>query len=421
MKKIKVLHVLGTSIPALAGYTIRAKNIIETERDSDTIEPLAVTSPKQPQTGPVLEKEIINSVTYYRSRQFGISDNPVKEGWERYRRKFAAARYFRTRVIEVCRAVSPDIIHAHSPFYCGEAGLAAANAFNIPMIYEMRSLWEQTAQASSGLSPLSIKFNYIRFVETGVVRKADAVVAICEHLKDEIVSRRIESEKIFVVPNGVDTDLFHPLPKKDETLLNKYHLEGKTVFGYIGTIRKLEGLHFFLPAFARLLKIFPAIKMLIIGGGEEKAEVEKIAQRLGTAENVIFVGSVPHEKILNYYSIIDVAVFPRTNDRVCHSTTPLKPLEAMAVEKTVLGSRVGGLQELIADGQTGLLFEAENIDDIVQKCCLVIRDGRLRSELARNGREWVTKERDWRKIVPAYVRIYNGVLERFHKLIKNKH
>jgi glycosyltransferase involved in cell wall biosynthesis len=147
--------------------------------------------------------------------------------------------------------------------------------------------------------------------------------------------------------------------------------------------------------------------VLLVGEGEERATLEAEANRLGLDDGtVIFTGRVPHGEIQRYYSIIDVFVVPRTNDRVSRLVTPLKPFEAMALERAVVVSGVDALVEIVSDGETGLTFrpeDATNLADVVEP---LLEDPGRRAALGTAARAWVTAHRTWRQNGERYRALY---------------
>ena len=146
-----------------------------------------------------------------------------------------------------------------------------------------------------------------------------------------------------------------------------------------------------------------------MGEGEVEAPLKAripAAQR----EQIIFTGKVPHAQVKNYYSVIDVLVYPRVSSRLTELTTPLKPLEAMAMERVVVGSDIGGMRELFRDQETGFTVAPENVNDLVQCLVRLADDVPLRQRIGRQAREFAVRERDWERIVERYLDIYGGLI-----------
>jgi glycosyltransferase involved in cell wall biosynthesis len=115
----------------------------------------------------------------------------------------------------------------------------------------------------------------------------------------------------------------------------------------------------------RLLEEGANVTLLLAGEGEAETSLRaRIPARHN--ERIVFAGKIPHTQIKDYYSVMDVLVYPRARARLTELTTPLKPLEAMALQRAVVGSDVGGLRELIRDGETGCLVEPENTVALAQ-------------------------------------------------------
>ena len=121
---------------------------------------------------------------------------------------------------------------------------------------------------------------------------------------------------------------------------------------------------------------------------------------------MIFTGRVPHGRILDYYRLIDVFVVPRTNDRVSQLVTPLKPYEAMAMERALVVSGVGALLEIVADGETGRSFRPEDPIDLADVVEPLLDDAAERARLGRAAREWVIANRTWTQNGRRYRELY---------------
>ena len=123
---------------------------------------------------------------------------------------------------------------------------------------------------------------------------------------------------------------------------------------------------------------------------------------------MIFTGEIPHDQIAAYYAMLDVFVIPRTRSRVTELVTPMKPYEAMAMEKAVVVSDVAALTEVVTDGETGCVFAADDVESLTQTCAELIENPALRMQLGKKGSEWVQSERTWTRVVEGYRGIYES-------------
>src|SRR5699024_4272335 len=139
-----------------------------------------------------------------------------------------------------------------------------------------------------------------------------------------------------------------------------------------------------------------------VGDGQYRNQLQNLTEELNLQEYVIFTGRVSHEEIPEYYSVIDVAPFARTNDLVCRLVTPLKTYEAMAMEKKVIVSDVDALKEMVIDGVNGSYFEAENLNDLMDTILSILDQKGIGIE----ARKWVEKERDWEVLLDEVILTY---------------
>lgn len=320
-------------------------------------------------------------------------------------RRIYYMKLLKESLIHKLRRFKPTIIHVHSPWELAADAikLIKSTDFRIPIVCEVRGLWEETAVALEAIrrSPLYL---IAKKQEKYVLTNADAIVAISEHLKGYLSSKGVDKDKIVVIPNGVDTSFFKPLPKNRGIMSELGISFEDIVIGYIGSIRKIEGLDILIEAVKHLQP--QNTKIIIMGEGEYRRDLVYKVRQLKLERNIKLLKSVPPKDILKYYSVLDIFVIPRRRFYVNELVTPLKPLEAMAMEKCIIASNVGGLKEIVHDGVTGLLFEADNVEDLIQKINLAIVDNALRERLAKNAREWVVKHRNWKHLVNNYIKLY---------------
>ena len=396
---MKILHVLDHSVPLFSGYSFRSRSIIHSQRALG-LYPVVLTSPKHRSAGDGVEE--IEGIRYYRSRSLAAD----------FMRNIPFAREVKLmvrlarRIETVARQEKIDLIHSHSPLLNGLPALWAARRLKISMIYEARAFWEDAAVDHGTFEANSFRYRVSRMLETYLFKRADRVVTICEAMRRELGGRGVLPESVSVVPNGVNLEEFAPLPKEAE-LAERLGVNGGPVFGFVGSFYRYEGLRFLVEAFPKIRSQIPDARLVLIGGGEQEAELKTLAAE---QDGIVFTGRVPHDEIHRYYSLIDVFVCPRLRVRLTDLVTPLKPLESMAMGKAVLASDVGGHKELIDDGRTGLLFAAENIDGLVSQALRLARDRELRSRLGEAGRRFVGEERSWSKLAQRYVGIYEGAL-----------
>ena len=142
----------------------------------------------------------------------------------------------------MARQWQPEVLHAHSPALCGMAGLRAAKRLGLPFVYEIRAFWEDAAVGNGTGREGSLKYRLTRALENRVVAGADAVFTICKGLRDDLVARGHDGEKIGLSPNGVDLALFGDPVARDDALAHALGIGAGPVVGFIGGFYDYEGL-----------------------------------------------------------------------------------------------------------------------------------------------------------------------------------
>jgi glycogen synthase len=401
---MKVLHVLDHSLPYFSGYSFRSDYIIRAQK-SLGLDPVVVTSPKHEDF--TSEREEIDDIEFYRVRWPSISSSRLQA--VPMVKQMACVAVLSKEIMKIGEKLKIRIIHSHSPFLNGLAAARAAEHLGVPWIYELRYYDEDAAVDRGKIKHNSLRYKLSQKMEQSALEQATRIVTISTALKDDLICRGIAESKIFEVPNGVDTDHFQPR-EPDAELIAKYGLTGKTVIGFIGSFYLYEGLEFLIDSAVLLLKQKYDIKVLLAGEGEAQAGLE--ARIPGEwREHFIFTGNVAHSDVRRYYSVMDILVYPRVKSRLTELTTPLKPLEAMAMGRVVVGSDAGGIRELVKDGLNGFLVGARNPEAIAGCLAKLAGDLAIRRNIGERAREFVMREREWKKIVERYLTIYTMALE----------
>jgi hypothetical protein len=288
--------------------------------------------------------------------------------------------------------------------------LRVGKRHGIPVVYEVRAFWEDAAVDHGTTTEGSVRYRVTRAMETYALRRADQVTTICEGLRKDIAERGISMDKITVIPNAVDVDSFQLRGDADPVLRKRLGLEGKTVVGFVGSFYGYEGLDLLVGASAHLLKQRSDLRVLLVGGGPQEANLKAQVAALGIADKVVFTGRVPHAEVQNYYDLIDVLAYPRIPIRLTELVTPLKPLEAMAQGRMFVASDVGGHKELVRHGETGFLFRAGDEQALAAAIGEVLDKRELWPRIRTQARYFVEVERTWKGSVERYQDVYGRAL-----------
>ncbi|WDA40914.1 TIGR04063 family PEP-CTERM/XrtA system glycosyltransferase [Erythrobacter sp. BLCC-B19] len=349
----RVLHVLDHSLPLHSGYTFRTRAILKAQ-ECHGLEVRGITGQRhnlEAPGGP--SPEAADGLTFHRTPGTPSGPPPLRELGE--------IEALTASILALADEWRPDIIHAHSPALCGAAAERAARALGVPFVYEIRAFWEDAAVGNLTGTQGNLKYRLTRALETRVAKAADALFAICDGLRQDLAARGIPAERIHVMRNGVDLDLFGEPVARDEALADALGIApGAPVIGYIGSFYAYEGVDDLIAAMPILRQSHPEARLLLVGAGPMADSWRVAAAALPEPEAVIFTGRVPHTEVERYYSLVDVLAYPRKSQRLTDLVTPLKPLEAMAQRRLVAASSVGGHRELIEDGVTGTLFAPDD-------------------------------------------------------------
>lgn len=402
---MRILHVLDHGLPLQSGYTFRTRAILKAQMARGW-SVAAITGPRQGATE--VSREWIDGIEFYRTPLSGTMPSPFGELNE--------IRGFARRIGAAIESFRPDILHAHSPVLVALAALAARRRHKVPLVYEIRAFWEDAAVGNGTGTAGSLRYRATRALEGWAVNRVDAVSVICEGLRSDLVARGVDPKRILVSPNGVDMTMFGAPVARDDALAQALGLADAEVAGFIGSFYDYEGLDDLIAAMPMLVARRPQMRLVLVGGGPCEAALRAQAAASPAADRIHFVGRVPHHEVERYYSLIDVLVYPRKRMRLTDLVTPLKPLEAMAQQRLVAASDVGGHRELIRDGDTGTLFAADDPAALADSVAALFGDRSGWAGRRARGRAFVEAERNWAINVARYAPVYQKLIESTDKI-----
>lgn len=306
----------------------------------------------------------------------------------------------------------PTVLHigsGHRGFETAMVGRAVAEWAGIPWMYEVRSFFETTWTSDKRYMESAPYFHQRHAAEGRCMHAADYVVTLSGPMRDEIVQKhKVPIDKVTGIPNAVDIERFSPMDR-DPQLRERLGLTGYKVLGYVSNLsHPREGQEAMISAVPALKAAGVKAKVLLVGDGARRPELEALAKKLGVAADVVFTGSIPFEEVSAYYAQIDLFVVPRTNERAGRLVSPMKPFEAMAMDIPILVSDLPALVEIVHDdvAPRGWTYRAEDAADLARVAATVFADEQGMQQRIRNAAEWVRRERTWsangRNFVAAY-------------------
>ncbi len=275
-----------------------------------------------------------------------------------------------------------DVVVGTSPqFFAAVAAWAVAGVKRVPFVFELRDLWPESIKAVGAMkSPLAMR--WLETLELFLYRRAALIVSVTHSFRSKLVQRGINGDKIEVITNGVDIARFSPRPK-DAELEAELGWAGCFIAGYVGTHGLAHGLETLLLAMHQLSSHPEAqnVRLMLLGDGARKADLQAQAEQLGL-NNVRFIDTVPKDMVARYWSLLDVSLIHLKRTELFTAVIPSKLFECMGMGLPVLHGVAGESADIVRREGAGLVFEPENVDQLVQALLQLRTQPALRQQLS---------------------------------------
>lgn len=411
----KVCYVIHNSLPySSGGYATRGHGLI-TGLLGQGVNIYALTRPGYPHDvskiniKDIAESDVIDNATYKRiyspSRRHYSNYEYILKAVESYKQAFLADK--------------PALVIAASNHLDGLPAMFAARQLGVPFIYEIRGFWEVTRLSKYPKFAQDPMFEVEKRLEALVAEHADYIFTLTQGMVDELSDRGVDTnDKIALLPNSCDVTRFNP-QIKDKNLARELDIPLTIpVIGYVGTLVSYEGLDDLAVACAQLKKQGYEFRLLIVGNenatGQGKGsiveQVQGIAREGGFEEWLIMPGRIPFEHVESYYSLIDIAPFPRKAWPVCEMVPPMKTLEALSMKKAVIVSSNKALTEMIEHDVNGRVYERGNVEDLTSQLKYLLDHPEKWESYGVAGRDFVENERTWKQTSKKAKKIIDDIL-----------
>jgi phosphatidyl-myo-inositol dimannoside synthase len=404
-----VLHLLKESRPELTnGFTMRSHYNLLAARAAG-VDPVVVTALGFPRLLGIDEVPKLELVDGIRHHRLDLGPN---YSLERPADLLLQDQAWLTAT--VARDVRPAVIHAssgHRGFEHALVGMALREHIRRPLVYEVRSFFESVWSADEAWNEQGEQYHRRFATETRAMQGADHVVTIAESMRAEIVERGIDPDRVTVIANGVDAELFTPR-SPDPALQRRYGIAGQFTLGYVSSLdHPRENQELLIEATRVLRGRGRRVRTLIVGDGRRREELERVARGFGVGGDVVFTGRVSHDEVPAMYALLDLFVVPRKDERAARIVTPLKPYEALSMARPLLVADLPALVEIAHPEERGLAFAAGDVGSLADAVERLMDDPALRERIGRAGREWVLRERSWAANGRQFREVYRRVLE----------
>jgi N-acetyl-alpha-D-glucosaminyl L-malate synthase BshA len=301
-----------------------------------------------------------------------------------------------TKMSTVAESENLDLLHVHYAIPHSISAILARESLR-----PKRYLPVITTLHGTDITLVGADRSYLPITRYGIVQ-SDGVTAISNYLK-EATRETFKFDEIAVIPNFVCQSEYqrHPVPELRATLAPP----GVPLLVHVSNFRPVKRPVDCVEILARVLKQGVDTRLVMVGDGSEKVNVEHRARCLGIYEKCIFVGKQP--KIVDYLSATDVLLLPSEQE-----SFGLAALEAMACELPVIASRVGGVPEVVTDGETGFLSEVGDVEKMAHDAARLLGDPTFRGEVGKRARDSAITRYRTDIVIPQYIDFYERVLQK---------
>jgi glycosyltransferase involved in cell wall biosynthesis len=304
----------------------------------------------------------------------------------------------------------PDVIIATSPqLFVGLTGRWLGWIKRVPFVLEVRDLWPESITASGIGSDTDLSIRLLRALSAFLYRSCNHVVVVTSAFKQELVAKwRLRDDKISLVENGVETDLFTPDVSGDD-VKRELGLEAKFVVSYIGTLGLAHGLQAVMKAATKLQSTCPDIQFLFVGEGADKERLIRSASEL-ELRNVRFLPQQPRQKIPSIIRASDLCVVLLRKANVFGTVIPTKMLEFMACGRPVILGVDGQARQVIETAEAGVFIEPEDSTALAKAVTALYIDSGFREALGHNGREYIFRNLSRQRTADTYAVVLESVI-----------
>jgi len=251
----------------------------------------------------------------------------------------------------------------------------------------------------------SVIWTYHRSIERWIVNRAKKVILLSRNLIPTAEELGVERNKMATIPSGMDPEHFSSerpeVKEKAQHLREELNLDDNIVLGFVGRLVPVKGLEVFFSAIKQIQDDYPKLTILLIGDGAIKNNLEAIASKLKI--RTIFAGWKPDT--VPYYSLMDIFVLPSFSEGLANVL-----LEAMAMRKAVVATRVGGNPDVITNGENGFLVPAGDSKSMASALRQLIEDNSLRDRIGAQNRQKIEQQFSWAVTVEKIERVYNEAI-----------
>ncbi|MFC2005290.1 glycosyltransferase family 4 protein [Chloroflexota bacterium] len=316
---------------------------------------------------------------------------------------------FKAFIILLKNGKDIDVIYRRHTLFNSEYLLA--RMFNIPLIKEVNGLIADETKISGLGNKVSIQI--IDLIERSNMPRADKIIVVTSRLKEILqTDYRVPADKIVVVQNGANTDLFKPMGMLEARRELNLNPAGRYVC-FVGRLWPLQRVDCLIKSVPLIIQDFPDTKFLILGDGETKPSLISLARQTGISDVIDFTGMVPHQKVPLYVNASNICIIlEEYNFRSARTgSSPLKLYEYMACAKPVVTSGIPGSDEDVIKSGSGFVVDTSNIEELSGAIKKLLGDEQLRKTMGEKGRVAAVEKHNWGKVADQVSMIFRSTLQ----------
>lgn len=288
----------------------------------------------------------------------------------------------------------PEIIYWRDSHF--NSDYLISRLFSIPLVKEVNSIGSNELKISGRADKLTLWL--YRIIERYTTGRANAVIVVTPELK-ELIQRNygVDPEKITVIQNGANIDLFRPMDQMK--MREKLGLKQDIAYiCFVGLLRRWQGVEYLIRSLPLILDQHPGTQLLIVGDGALLEELRETARQVGVSSNVIFTGGVPYEEVPFYINASDVCAAPFIKELDAKGgLCSLKMYEYLACGKPCVISKLSGIDTLDAYNCV-IAVEPENVPELAKGVASLLQNSELRRQMGENGRKYIVENQSWEKV-----------------------
>lgn len=305
----------------------------------------------------------------------------------------------------------PDVVIATSPqLLVGLSGWWIATLKNTPLVLEVRDLWPESLAAVGVGRSNSMLHRALARLAGFLYHKANHIAVVTPAFRERLIEDwQVPAQKISVVPNGVETQLFSP-HRSDLQLRKALNAEEKFVVSYIGTLGLAHGLETLINAAERLQFSAPQVFFLLVGEGAERERMVALAKSKGLA-NICFVPQQPREKIPAYICASDACLVLLKKSPVFETVIPTKMLEFMSCARPVILGVNGQARSILEGSRSGIYTVPESADALCKAIFHLQHQPFERQAMGKNGRNYIVQNLSRQRTAVDYLSVLQTLVE----------